>query len=329
MFIYLNKTCFKRFIWYIRFDMKFLLIITLIGLTLNAFGQKITKTPVRFLALGDSYTIGQGVLVEERWPNQFVEALNSKGIVTEKRTIIAQTGWRTDNLLDAINSEKPDSNYTLVSLLIGVNNQYQGMNINVYPVEFRQLLERAIALCGGRKDGVFVLSIPDYGYTPFGQSSQTRISSEIDQYNQINKDITQEMGIVYYDITPISREAINKPEYLASDQLHPSGKMYAKWVDQIVNSSDFEIITTDVLNYTAIDKPEVYPNPASKSLNINASEIGNLVIIFNSQGSVIWQSELRPLEKINIDVSDWRTGMYYYQIMKNNKSIVSGKVLIN
>jgi lysophospholipase L1-like esterase len=308
--------------------MKLLMYIVVFCFASSVFGQKITKKPVRFLALGDSYTIGQGVSVEERWPEQFIVALNSSGITTEKRTIIAQTGWRTDNLLDAISSEKPDSNYTLVSLLIGVNNQYQGSNINVYPGEFRQLLETAVALCGGNKEGVFVLSIPDYGYTPFGQDSRARISAEIDQYNQINRDITREMGIAYHNITPISREATNKPEYLATDQLHPSGIMYAKWVEQIVNSSDFEIVITNISEYAATDKPEVYPNPASRSVNINGSTKQSRVVIYNSLGVEIWKSELRPLENTTIDVSGWSTGMYFYQISQNNQSTFTGKLVI-
>ncbi len=308
--------------------MKFVLEIVLVCLSINVWGQKITNSPVRFLALGDSYTIGQGVTVNNRWPEQYVLALKNRGIATEKLTIIAQTGWRTDNLTNAITREKLDYNYTLVSLLIGVNNQYQGEGINKYSVEFRQLLEMAIALCGGRKQGVFVLSIPDYGYTPFGQSSQARISAEIDQYNQINRAISREMGVVYYNITPISREAINKPDYLASDQLHPSGAMYAKWIEQIVNSPDFEIVTTNVSEYKATDKSELYPNPAGRSINIRAPQKGNSILIYNSQGTIIQQSELTPGEVLNIDVLGWSNGIYYYQIRENKKAIISGKFLI-
>ncbi len=309
--------------------MRYLLIIFLVSITLNVFSQKLlVKSPVRFLALGDSYTIGQGVKAAERWPNQFVESLKSSGIETEKLTIIAQTGWRTDNLLDAISAEKHDSTYNLVSLLIGVNNQYQGLNINVYPVEFRKLLETAIALCGGRKEGVFVLSIPDYGFTPFGSGSQPAITSAINQYNQINREITSELDIAWYDITPISREVINKPEYLASDNLHPSGKMYSKWIELILNSSTFEIYTSNALGYENANNTLVYPNPASSSINILAPQKGNNIAIYNSQGTVIWQSVVMPTEKFNIDVSGWNNGTYYYQIQRINKTLISGKFLI-
>ena len=308
--------------------MKYILLITFIGLTLNVWGQKITNTAVRFLALGDSYTIGQGVLVAERWPEQFVEALNSKGVVTEKLTIIAQTGWRTDNLLNAINSENPDSNYTLVSLLIGVNNQYQGSNINVYPVEFRQLLEKAIALCSGRKEGVFVLSIPDYGFTPFGFSNLATISTEIEQYNQINRKIAREMGIAYYNITPISREALNKPEYVAFDGLHPSGRMYAKWIELILDSSEFEIYTSNALKHGNAQNTLAYPNPASTNITISAPQKENSIVIFNSQGSVIWQADKMATEKFNIDVSGWSNGIYFYQIWGNRKAFISGKFVV-
>jgi len=307
----------------------YILFLFHLAFTLGVFSQQlVVKSPVRFLALGDSYTIGQGVYELYRWPNQFVEALYNKGIETEKLKIIAQTGWRTDNLLNAISIENTESNYNLVSLLIGVNNQFQGKNIDVYAVEFRKLLETALALCGGRQEGVFVLSIPDYGYTPFGLFNQAMISAEIDQYNKINRDIALEMGITYFDITGISREVISTPRYLAPDNLHPSGDMYSKWVELIINNSVLTINTSNIFEYQSSNSPEAYPNPARKSITINTPPEGNAIIIFNSQGAIVWQSDIAPLEKFNINVSGWNDGLYFYQIKQNNKAVLSGKFLV-
>ena len=306
----------------------FLVLLLVVFTTLIGFSQRVeVQSPLRFLALGDSYTIGEGVPKEDSWPSQFVAALRKRGVDTEKLTVIAQTGWRTDNLMNEIDIVELDSTYNLVSLLIGVNNQFQGVNIDVYPTEFRTLLETAISLCDGNKKGVFVLSIPDYGYTPFGLSDQAYISAQIDQYNAINREITQETGIAYYDITPISREVINKPEYLATDNLHPSGEMYAKWIELILSSSNFNVITSNTLAYETTNKIGIFPNPASSSLTIRLPQKESSVIIYNSQGAKIWQLLQSPTRDIHIDVSDWSKGMYYYQVSGKNKLPDSGKFL--
>lgn len=192
------------------------------------------STPLKYLALGDSYTIGESVPEAERWPNQLAESLSSNGIPVAKPTIIATTGWRTDNLKNAITIARLKNEYDLVSLLIGVNNQYQGKPADQYAIEFEDLLTTAVQLAQGKKENVFVVSIPDYGYTLFGKSKQVTISKEIDQFNEINKRITEKHGIRYIDITDISREGFNDPSLVASDDLHPSGKMYKLWVERIV-----------------------------------------------------------------------------------------------
>ena len=183
---------------------------------------------IHYLALGDSYTIGESVKYEERYPVQLVAKLRKDTVVIAEPTIIARTGWTTRQLKQAIESATLRNEYELVSLLIGVNNQYQGINIEVYKTEFRELLKKAIELAGGDKRRVFVLSIPDYAYTPFGRNSSS-ISAQIDQYNAINLSITAEYGISYFDITPISRKGLQQPDLVASDGLHPSGKMYEQW----------------------------------------------------------------------------------------------------
>jgi lysophospholipase L1-like esterase len=189
---------------------------------------------LKFLALGDSYTIGESVAVEERWPVQLAKALRKRGIDCSDPTIIATTGWRTDDLKNALEKAKLKPEYTLVALLIGVNNFYQGKSAESYAPEFEELLLTAIALAGGDKSRVFVVSIPDYGYTPFGKDKQKTISAGIDTYNAINKSITQKLGVKYIYITDISRKGLTDPNLVAGDGLHPSGKMYSEWVDRML-----------------------------------------------------------------------------------------------
>ncbi len=191
-------------------------------------------TPIFYLALGDSYTIGESVDVAERWPVQLVQGLREGDIEVEAPRLIAKTGWTTANLKDAIAEANLENNFDLVSLLIGVNNQYQGKSIEEYRLEFEQLLFRAIELAGGKKEGVFVLSIPDYGATPFGASNAESIGAEIDAFNAINKEITTQQGVAYFDITPISRQASTNSALTATDNLHPSGEMYKLWVELIL-----------------------------------------------------------------------------------------------
>lgn len=193
--------------------------------------QTNTKAPIKFLALGDSYTIGESVKEEERWPEQLAAALRRKNYAVQKPRIIATTGWRTDQLKKAIVEANLKPEYNLVSLLIGVNNQYQGKSVAEYAIEFEDLLKTAIKLAGGKKENVFVVSIPDYGYTPFGKPTQKKISKELDEFNAISKKITEVKGIQYINITDISRLGLDQPNLVAEDKLHPSGKMYGLWVD--------------------------------------------------------------------------------------------------
>jgi lysophospholipase L1-like esterase len=187
-----------------------------------------------YLALGDSYTIGESVNEDERWPNQLATALSKKGIKVSQPKIIATTGWRTDNLKDAIIKADLKKKYDLVSLLIGVNNQYQGKSADQYAIEFEDLLKTAIHLANGKPQHVFVVSIPDYGYTPFGQAKKEIISKEIDEFNRINKSITEKYKVEYYNITDLSRKGLEDPSLVAADGLHPSGKMYMMWVNRIL-----------------------------------------------------------------------------------------------
>lgn len=187
----------------------------------------------KYLALGDSYTIGESVRAHERWPVQLAKTLRDNGKPMGEPTIIATTGWRTDNLSDAIAQADLMTAYDLVSLSIGVNNQYQGKSPNRYAIEFEALLLTAIKLANGIKANVFVVSIPDYGYTPFGKAKQIEISKELDHFNEINNAITKKLGVKYFNITDISRNGLDLPDLVAGDGLHPSGKMYGLWVERI------------------------------------------------------------------------------------------------
>lgn len=190
--------------------------------------------PIKYLALGDSYTIGESVPESERWPVQLVAALKARGKSVVGPQIIATTGWRTDNLKNAVTIANLKDEYDLVSLLIGVNNQYQGKPLDQFKVEFEDLLATAIKLAKGNKANVFVVSIPDYGFTPFGKSKQQKISADIDAFNEASREIVSRYGIKYFYITDISRQGLVDASLVASDGLHPSGKMYKAWVDRIV-----------------------------------------------------------------------------------------------
>ncbi|MEK6781603.1 MAG: SGNH/GDSL hydrolase family protein [Bacteroidota bacterium] len=196
--------------------------------------EEVFQTEGKYLALGDSYTIGESVGENERWPVQLAKALREKGQTIGDPVIIARTGWRADNLKDTIDKAQLNNEYDLVSLLIGVNNQYQGKSTDQYAIDFEDLLQTAIQLAKGKRDNVFVVSIPDYGYTPFGKLKQPEISKALDQFNYINKNITKRLGVNYFSITDISRKGLEQPELVASDGLHPSGKMYTLWVDRIM-----------------------------------------------------------------------------------------------
>jgi acyl-CoA thioesterase-1 len=189
---------------------------------------------VRYLALGDSYTIGESVLESERWPNQLVDSLRAR--LGEDHdvldaSIVATTGWTTANLDAGMDAAQVDTaKWDLVSLLIGVNNQYQGLSVEAYGPEFSALLERAIALAGGNEGRVFVVSIPDYGYTPFGVNNQSTISAELTQFNDTCRARTMARGVAHFDITPISQEWPDTQGLVAADGLHPSGEQYGRWV---------------------------------------------------------------------------------------------------
>ena len=187
---------------------------------------------INYLALGDSYTVGEAEPQAQSFPYQLTDSLRKAGYInTNDPQIIAVTGWTTLNLITAIRNHAPlQHNYSFVTLLIGVNDQFQGASQSGYRINFVQLLNTAISYAGGDKTRVFVLSIPDYGVTPFAGGQDAVIGPEIDAFNAINREESGNAGVNYLDITSISREAANDLSLIAPDGLHPSGKMYTQWV---------------------------------------------------------------------------------------------------
>lgn len=204
----------------------------------NTSFMTIEKT-YSMLCLGDSYTIGEAVEESERFPMQTFELLKRKGFYFEKPTIIAKTGWTTDELSAAVKEANLKGRYDVVTLLIGVNNQYRGREIEIYRKEFRELLKTSIDYASGNLNHVFVISIPDWGVTPFGANDkrgEKKIGEEIDLFNAIGQQESHDAKVHYIDITSFSRAAKGNVELLANDGLHPSGKMYKVWAEKLANA---------------------------------------------------------------------------------------------
>lgn len=201
------------------------------ALLLSSCSGMSSQPSSRYLALGDSYTIGESVSASERFPVQLARELR-----LGDPEIIAKTGWTTDELNAAIDAANPRGPYELVTLLIGVNNQYRGRDAEQYRGEFTALLQRAIGFAGGDAKKVIVVSIPDWGVTPFAEGrDRAKIATEIDRYNAINREEAGKAGARYVDITPISRGT--DPALVAGDGLHPSGKQYAEWAKLIARAA--------------------------------------------------------------------------------------------
>ncbi len=190
-----------------------------------------------YLALGDSYTIGEAVLLHKNFPYQAVQQLREKGVRFLAPEIIAKTGWTTDELQAGMQGYRFLPSYDLVTLLIGVNNQYRGRSSEEYRGHFEKLLQEAIRLAGGNAQKVYVFSIPDYSATPFAETmDRSKISRELDAYNAIAQKLAQYYQVSFIDITEGSRDAKQDLELVASDKLHPSEKEYEKWAAKLVES---------------------------------------------------------------------------------------------
>jgi lysophospholipase L1-like esterase len=283
---------------------------------------------VKMLALGDSYTIGASVDINERWPHQFISAIRAMGFEGRDPDYIARSGWTTRDLILGINSMlDEDKSYNLVSILIGVNNQYRRIPVDTYEPDLRKIVDLALGVVNQETSRLMILSIPDYAYTPFG-GGNARVSSEIDEYNEIKRKVADEYQIAFIDITPISREGLLKPSLVASDGLHPSAVQYGQWVEAIIPRIRFE--GTSLRN--SPDKlPDddiwVYPNPARSTLHIDNFKDISRVCVFNASGMIVSDLMITALPA-KIDLSHLESGVYTLWFYRENEEAVSRKTII-
>jgi lysophospholipase L1-like esterase len=199
------------------------------------FNNQTSVHKYTFLSLGDSYTIGESVAEQDRWSVQLAAMLREKGVDVAPPDIIARTGWTTAELAEAIRQSGNADTYDLVSLLIGVNNQYRAEPLDRYRAEVRELLQTAIRFAGGRPGRVIVLSIPDWGVTPFARDRDpAQIAAGIDAFNAACREEAQKAGVRFFDITPLTRQVGNDPSQVASDGLHYSGRQHRRWAEMVL-----------------------------------------------------------------------------------------------
>lgn len=293
------------------------------------------EQPVRFLALGNSYTIGHSVVANGRWPNQLRDSLEARSVTFDSLKIIAKTGWTTDDLQNGIRTSPLEPNWNLVGLLIGVNNQYQGSPISQYYQEFPALLDSAILLAGGDKERVFVVSIPDYAFTSFGQNANPDlISTELDNYNRINDSITRAYGVRYFNITPISRQGVNDPTLVAADGLHPSKKQYTKWVELMLPAFDSSL---------AVNNPPIGISPVSQQSVKAFADSNNGTLHFlgmkqysnhvlelkDFSGRIVHSQPLTGEQKVVVQSKNWSKGALIWVITNSKNEIQeSGKLMV-
>lgn len=290
------------------------------------------KTPVRYLALGDSYTIGESVPANQRWPIQLRDSLVERGILVADTRIIATTGWRTDNLLDAIEGQQlATKNYNLVSLLIGVNDQYQQRPIEQYEPHFRELLDSCLFYAGYDTSSVFVVSIPDYAYTPFGQrrSNPNAISEQLDDYNAINRRVSQEYRLRYFDITPISRLGLSNTDLVAGDELHPSGYQYTLWVRSILAYLDQRGLTSFVEQST-LKEIKIYPVPARQRIRVEGLDADqyDTIRILNALGQEQAKTPLNQQDILEISIDHLTKGTYFLQALKGKLIVAKANFIM-
>lgn len=302
---------------------KFALTFIIIGGIMHAQEIKITA-PVKFMALGDSYTIGQSVSEKECWPVQLMDALKRTYSFEQGEVdIIATTGWTTRNLIDGIaNRYDGSDDYDLVSLLIGVNNQYQGLDFQIYEPEFRTLLDKAIEIAGGDTGSVFVVSIPDYAYTPSFANNQ-QVSNELDQYNAVNKRVSDTYGVLYFNITDISRKGLEIPSYVAQDGLHPSGEQYGEWVKLMVPK--IEVNTQTAVFDLKKNEINWFVEKGNLSISLPLSE--GLLSMHDSSGRKVLNVIAYGTQE-TLSVSHLPAGIYFLQFDSGNEKF-TGKVILD
>lgn len=279
------------------------------------------------LALGDSYTIGQSVEIDGRWPHQLMDKLRALTLEGMDPDYIATTGWTTQNLIRGIETRLDDEKpYNLVSILIGVNNQYQGVPIESYEPDLRKIIDLALGVVKQDKSKLLILSIPDYAYTPFGGGAEA-ISLEIDAYNEIKKRVAAEYKVAFIDITPISREGLSNPKLVASDGLHPSEVQYGQWVEAIIPRVQLkDYLPSDALQGQPNQAISVYPNPAGSFMQIDSLEEITRIRIINSIGSIVSDQKIST-SPARLDLSHLGSGLYTLWIDHGNKKAVSYRTL--
>ncbi len=307
--------------------MRKVIMALILSASAAVFSQKIiVEEPLRFLALGDSYTIGESVQERDRWPVQLVNRMKRDyGVKDAEVDIIAQTGWTTTVLKNAIAALLDTTKeYNLVSLLIGVNNQYQGVEFSVYETEFVELMETALSIVDGDHRRVFVVSIPDYAYTPSFRNDE-RVSRELDIYNDYNEKIAKQYGVAYIYITPISRNGLEDPELVADDRLHPSGKQYTEWVKAIL--AQMEIILQETVSLKDNANDTLSWTLSSEYLSVDLPGSGGLLTMHDISGRRLFAAVQRG-EQYKTPVTNLPTGVYFINYQYEEKKF-SGKVLIN
>lgn len=296
---------------------KIMLVSASLCLFSGIFAQGIViEEPLKMLALGDSYTIGASVDVEERWPHQFVAELNARGIEAEIPDYIAVTGWTTQALLDGIDRQLDTTKaYTLVSILIGVNNQYQGIPIDSYEPDLRKIIEHALEIVSNDTGKVFMVSIPDYAYTPFGNGDAV-ITEGINDYNSINYRIAGEYNLTYVNITTISRRGLDEPGLVAGDGLHPSGEQYAIWIEAILSwlqgGPSVGFNSGNQKENTSMSKIKIYPNPSSGTIQIEAASPVSTLRILDVTGKYFSDLVMQK-NRMEINLSGFDPGVYFLE----------------
>lgn len=260
------------------------LVLFLVFSQFFVFAQSLSDD-IRYLALGDSYTIGASVAEENRWPNQFIDSLQNLGYNIEKNDIIATSGWTTTSLLAAMEAAELDNDYNLISILIGVNNFYQRRPVELYLEEFPKIIDSALVLTNQDTNALFMVTIPDYGYSTFGEPNQESISIQTDLYNNIKDSIAKEYGIPVYNITEISRGGLEDPELVASDGLHPSAKQYDLWVDLILD----QMLTGINLNTEKLNEPLLFNLTRNGSIFQLEPQFHGELLITDVKGSIVHQ----------------------------------------
>jgi len=308
---------------------KVYLLLALFYGSITVTGQQIKiNAEVTMLALGDSYTIGESVDISGRWPHQFMDELRKLGVSGMYPDYIATTGWTTQRLIQAVKYRVDEGKtYNLVSILIGVNDQYQGIPIASYEPDLRILIDLALSVVNHDTSRVFILSIPDYAYTPFGGGNAS-ISKEIDDYNQIKSRVAAEYRIAFIDITPISREGLNNTSLVAPDGLHPSEIQYRRWVEAIMPRLRMnQTLSVDGLQGWTETDVRIYPNPAGSTLHLDAPENISRISIYSATGNLV--SDLMTVTRpVKIDLSNVEPGMLTLWIHFESDEKICRRILL-